>query len=299
MKASKMITSCKKFNMGIIPRGAKAAFLLIFLTWGLTGCSSFKTFLTESRFPDRQIIIDGGSGDWAGNLFVVKGEGVTLGFLNDQEYLYICLRAEDNGTRGQILRSGLTVWFDPKGGKKKALGIKFPIGMPPGEWPMPREEYPEEPEFKGRFEENLNELQIIRSEKEEPEKMEIADAKGIEIKLLPSGRFLVYELKIPLVQSEQNPIAVGAQPGRTIGVGFETGKLDFGSMARRPGRMPGGGGMPPMGGSFGRGGMGRIGGARAAQIPEELKIWATVKMGSGENREPAELISVSHGHQKN
>ena len=193
------------------------------------------------------------------------------------------------------MRSGLIVWFDPKGGKKKALGIKFPIGMSPGEGPMPRGDYgddEEEPGFKKPGEENLNELEIIRSENEEPEKMEVAEAKGIEIKALPSRGGLIYELKIPLVRSDENPIAVGAEPGKTIGVGFETGKFDFNRMSRRPGRMPGTGGMPPMGGGMGRGGMGRMGGGMP-QMAEELKIWATVKLGSGESRVPAEVRSIS------
>ncbi len=290
-----MINISNKFRVTFPIRRAGMAFLLIFLAWGLIACSSFKTFMTQSRTPERQVAIDGRSDDWAGNLFIVKNEGVTLGFLNDQEYFYVCLRAEDNSRRGQIMRSGLTVWFDPKGGKKKTLGIKFPLGLPPDERPMPRGDFgeeEEEPDSKRPGEENLNELEIIRSENEEPEKMEVAEAKGIEIKALPSRGGLVYELKIPLVQSDENPIAVGAEPGKTIGVGFETGKFDFNSMSRRPGRMPGTGGMPPMGGGMGRGGMGRMGGGMP-QMPEDLKIWATVKLGSGESRQPAELRSIS------
>jgi len=272
---------------------------LAFLAWGLGACSSVKTFTTQSRPPERQVVVDGRSDDWAGNLFIVEDEGITLGFLNDKDNLYICLRAEEISTRGQIMRSGLTVWFDPKGGKKKTLGIKFPLGISPGEWPSPRGEYgdeEEEPGFRRPGEENLNELEIIRSDKDEPEKMELAEAKGIEVKVLPSRAGLVYELKIPLVGSDENPIAVGAGPGVTIGIGFETGKFDFNSMPRRPGRMPGTGGMPPMGGGMGRGGMGGMGrmGGPMPQMAEELKIWATVKLSSGESREPAEVRSIAH-----
>ena len=142
--------------------------------------------------------------------------------------------------------------------------------------------------------ENLNELEIVRSDKDEPEKMEVAKAKGIGIKVLPSRAGLVYELKIPLAGSDESPIAIGTEPGKTVGIGFETGKLDFGAMARRPGGMPGGR-MPPIGGGMGRGGIGGMGrmGGRGFEMPEDIKIWATVKLSSGESREPAEVRSLS------
>ena len=123
----------------------KKVSLLLLLSLGLAGCSTFNTFLTDSRLPDHQIIIDGKSDDWRGELYIAENERVSLGFLNDQENLYVCLLAENNFTRNQIMMQGLTVWFDPQGGKKKALGIKFPLGMPAAERPMPWREDQEEP----------------------------------------------------------------------------------------------------------------------------------------------------------
>jgi len=250
---------------------------LLLLALGLAGCSTFTTFSTESQPLDHQIIVDGKTDDWAGNLYVVEGERVSLGLLNDRDNLYICLLAEDNITRSQIMMQGLTIWFDPQGGKKKTLGIKYPIGLPPGERPMPRiGENPEEPGFDNLPSELPKELEIIRSEKETPQKLNIAEAKGIELKAVPSSGLLVYELKIPLVQTEEHPIAVGAEPGKTIGIGFETGKLDLSKMPRERS-----GGMPPMGGGRDRGGMGGMGGfGRGPQMLQGLKIWAKVQLAS-------------------
>jgi hypothetical protein len=294
----RMINISGKFPVSFSARQPGMAVLLVFLAWGLIACSSVRTFTTQSRPPERHVVVDGRSDDWAGNLFIVKDEGITLGFLNDKGSLYICLRAEGMSTRSQIMMSGLTVWFDPQGGKKKVLGIKFPVGMPPDERLRPRGDFgedEEEPRSKRPGEESLNELEIIRSDKEEPEKMEVAEAKGIEIKVLPSRAGLVYELKIPFVRSDESPIAVGTEPGKTIGIGFETGKIEFGGMPRGRGGMPGGG-MPPMGGGMGRGGMGGMGrmGGRGFEMPKEIKIWATVKLSAGEIREPAEVQSLSH-----
>jgi hypothetical protein len=278
------------------------ALLLFFLAWGLIACTRVRTFTTQSRSPERQVVIDGRSDDWAGHLFIVEEAGIALGFLNDKDNLYVCLRADVISTRGQIMRSGLTIWFDPKGTKKKELGIRFPIGMSPDERPMPRGDFgdeEEEPVLERPGQERLNELEILRSSKDEPEKMAVAEAKGIEIKVLPSRAGLVYELRIPLAGSDASPIAVGAEPGKTIGIGFETGKFEFGDMPRGRGGMPGGGGLPPMGGGMGRagmGGMGRMRGGRGFQMPEDIKIWATVRLSSGESGAPAELRSISQGN---
>jgi len=297
-----MASTRRRFNLGLSVRQAGMAFLFLFLASGFIACTTVKTFTTQSRPPERQVAIDGRSDDWAGNLFIVEDEGITLGFLNDKNNLYICLRAEEMSIRGQIMRSGLTVWFDPQGGKKKTLGIKFPIGMRLDERPMPRGDFgeeEEEPDFKKPAEENMNELEIIRSENEVPEKMEVAEAKGIEIKVLPSRVGLVYELKISLIRSDENPISVGTEPGKTIGIGFETGKFEFSGMPRGRGGMPGGGGMPPMGGGMGRGGMGgmgRMGGRRGFEMPKDIKIWATVRLSAGESHEPAEVQSISQGN---
>jgi hypothetical protein len=288
--------SSNKKNIFAAP--AKSLFLMA-LAWGLAACSSFRTFQVESRPPEHQIVIDGKSDDWAGHLFVVEGQKISVGFLNDRESLYICLRTDDSGMQRQILRSGLMVWFDPKGGKNKTLGIKFPVGMTPNEMRMWRGEEQEDTEAPSEFGGNLTDLEIYRPGKGEPDSLDIADAKGIEIKAAPVGKHFVYELRIPLAPSDQDSIAVSAPPGRTIGVGFETGKFDPNGLPRRPSGMIGGtGGMPPtgaFGGFGGRGGMGRAGRLRPnePQIPENLKVWATVELAAGEGPKPAEVRSLA------
>jgi len=39
-----------------------------------------------------------------------------------------------------------------------------------------------------------------------------------------------------------------------------------------------------------------MGPGRGFEMPEDIKIWATVKLSSGETREPAEVQSVSQGN---
>ncbi len=268
----------------------------LFMLWSLGGCSSIKTFEIESRPPEHQIAIDGKADEWAGRLFSVEGQKIALGFLNDRDYLYICLRTGDAAMERQILRSGLTVWIDAKGARNKVLGIKYPVGLRPDEQRMMKEGEPEEAEAPGGIEGNLTDVEIYRQGSPQPEALDIADAKGIEIKAATAGRILVYELKVPLVQSGPDSIGVGAAPGGTVGVGFETGKYDMNNLpSRSPGGLMGGtASQPPIGGYGSRGGM-KPGQLRpnAPALPENLTIWATVKLSSAGHPEPAKVQSLS------
>lgn len=198
------------------------------------------------------ITIDGKTDDWLGGLSIIEDGSVSVGFRNDRENLYVCLMVEEEFPLAQIAGQGLTIWFDPKGAVTKAVGIKYPVGMPHGERPEESGGEPGQPPSEGFPEEALSSLEIIRSQKEAPQKIEIAEVKGIEIKAVPSRGLFIYELKIPFVKTGSELIAVGAQPGQTIGIGFETPKPKRSQMPGPPsGRMPGGG-RPSMEGTAAR-----------------------------------------------
>jgi len=270
---------------------ALSAWLLVS---GLAGCSSYTTYATESLPPVKEIKIDGKTEDWLGALSIIEDGSVSVGFRNDRESLYVCLMVEEEFLQAQIMRQGLTLWFDPRGGTSKALGIRYPLGIPRKEMPEEPGEEPSRPSTEDFPKEALSALEIIGSPKEAPQKMEIAEARGIEIIAVPSRGLLVYELKIPLLQTESQLIAIGAQPGQTIGIGFETPKPDRSRMPGPPsGGMPGGGGRPPMGGGRGAGRDGAPGGGMMGEMPKGLRVWVLVHLSSGDIDQPAELLSTS------
>lgn len=278
------------------------AWCALLLVLGLAGCSSYTTYATESLPRVKEIKVDGKTDDWLGSLSIIEDGAVSVGFRNDRENLYVCLMVEEEFLQAQVMGQGLTVWFDPRGGKAKSLGIRYPLGMPRGERSEEPRGEPGPPPSDSFPEEALSALEIFRSEKEEPQKMEIAEARGIEIMAVPSRGLLVYELKIPLSQTETNLIAVGTQPGQTIGIGFEIPKPDLSKMPGPPsGGMPGGGGRPPMGGVPGAGGGGRPGGppgggpggGMMGEMPKGLKVWTLVHLSSGDTDQPVKLLSTS------
>jgi hypothetical protein len=258
------------------------------LVLGLVGCSSFTTYTTKSLPAEQEIKIDGKTDDWLGALSIIEDGSVSVGFRNDRESLYVCLMVEEEFLLAQIMRQGLTLWLDPRGGTAKALGIRYPLGMPRGERPEEQGEEPGPPPSEGYPEEAKLELEIIRSEKEAPQRMEIEEARGIEVIAVPRRGLLVYEIKIPLIQTESQLIAVGAQPGQTVGIGFETPKPDrsqrpeprSGGIPGGGGGRPGGGGMPPTGGGRGAGPGGGPGRGMMGEMPNGFKIWALVHLSS-------------------
>jgi len=105
----------------------------LLLVLGLAGCSSARIYSTDSLPRTKEIKVDGRTDDWLGSLSIIEDGNVSVGFLNDRENLYICLMLEEDFLQGQVMRQGLTVWFDPKGGKEKSLGLRYPLGRPLGE----------------------------------------------------------------------------------------------------------------------------------------------------------------------
>lgn len=269
------------------------SFLLLSLAvLGLAGCAGFASFSVESRPLNREVVIDGKTDDWTGDLYLIEGKGISFGVKNDRDNLYLCLIAEDSSSRSSILARGLTVWFDPQGEKKKVFGIMYPKGRPAGKRPARGAQ--EGPETEGPTVlpgEAADELEIIRAGREGVEEMKVSEAKGLEVAAVPSNGMLVYELKIPLLPKEKAPVAVGAGPGHKIAIGFETGKLDTSRLDRpESGEGRGGGGMRGGGGGGGRGGFGgggrggHMGGERGFEpgSPTEIKFWAIVQLVEGD-----------------
>src|SRR5260221_9621849 len=81
----------------------------------------------DSQLRDGAITVDGKYDDWYGNLQPFEAAPVSVQFLNDGEYLYMRLTASSTPERLEIVRRGFTVWFDPAGGTKKHLGIRYPV----------------------------------------------------------------------------------------------------------------------------------------------------------------------------
>lgn len=73
------------------------------------------------------VIVDGHADEWTTGLQFIEDEKLFLGIRQDSDYLYLVIMPQDRMTGMQMLMGGFTVWFDPKGGKNRILGVKFPL----------------------------------------------------------------------------------------------------------------------------------------------------------------------------
>ena len=105
-----------------------AAFLSVaaaVLAVALYGCMQQEL---ASRWPDREITIDGKNPEWAGaEAYYDEDQGIKIGLSNDDRYLYVYLATWHRQLEMQILTSGFTIWFDPKGGTEKTFAVAYPL----------------------------------------------------------------------------------------------------------------------------------------------------------------------------
>ncbi len=270
-----------KFKTVLANKVLLLSVLIASLIFIQVGCEMVKL---DSLWRIKDIAVDGNNSEWMGSMYYFEDDNISVGFINDDEFLYICMVAEANMLRSRIMMQGLTVWFDPGGKKKKTLGIQFPLGREIGQGsrpdvnPQERPSREERPELRDM---DFGDLVLIGPGKDNRIKMKRKDLKGIQVTLNPSSGMLVYELKIPFVRSDENPFALGADPGDTVGIGLEIPKPDRTSMRNvmgggRSGGTPRGG----MGGGGMRGGMGGQRGRPGAGMSEGFKVWAKVNLAS-------------------
>ena len=245
-----------------------------------------------SKGLDGAITIDGRFDDWYGHPDPFGNDPIAVQFLNDGEYLYVRLTASDPAARMQIRRLGMTLWFDPAGGTKKRFGIRYPVveqgeggadeGFGGGRGRRGGGPPPEDDSASP-----TNRVDILGPGKDDARSLTRGHLSGVDVAIHAEQGTLQYELKVPLAPSGDHPYAIDTAPGKTIGVGIETGKLPRRSSGMGRGGGMGGGGMGGgggrgrgggMGGGGGRGG----GGQRGSEPPrpaKPMKPWGTLTIG--------------------
>jgi hypothetical protein len=281
MKTLKIRTTSKRFKRVFESRMPAWSVILFLLALMFVACGSIEL---NSIWRDREITVDGRHDDWLNALMYFEEENVSLGLFNDENFLYICLIAENPMIRNQIMMRGLTLWFEPSGDKEKIFGIKFPVSMSEGEMQArdvqmkPRRDEQDSERRRQIPNRQMNELEILGPGKDESTRMPVTEAVGINVSIRASSGMLVYELQVSLQQTKEFPYGIGTQAGSAIGIRLETPKMSSQSMGRgMAGGMPGGGrsgmgGMP--------GGRGMRGGGMRSRMPEPLKIRAKIRLAS-------------------
>jgi hypothetical protein len=289
-------------DTGSSRRAAGAAFAL-FVALSLPvvlPAAGAKDIVFKTGWKDRDIVIDGRNDEWQGALGYLGDPVVALGFLNDASGLYVCIATNVPALSKGLLQRGMTVWIDPKGGKKKTLGIRLaPTAPPGGPGDRPQDGPPEggkdrplEPPAPGQGigpgdRPGSPVRLMVRLPGREDWMPVAAAAGGIEAAIEESNGLAVFEMALPLTEGPGVPVALGARPGAAIAMSFETPRPE-----RPTGRVggPGDERNDPLGGRDAFGGppgdvTGRPGGRRPGDMDplrevEGLKLRVEMKLAS-------------------
>jgi hypothetical protein len=187
----------------------------------LNGCSS--GLKLSSDWQQGEMIIDGSDSEWLRGLYYDKNSDMVYGVRNDESYIYIFLKTQNRSTQMQIMRQGLTVWFDKEDGKNHTFGIQYPMSRQKAHSRF----FPDTSEEKLTtfLDQAFPELEIIGPSKENVQLFSALETPGIRVKLGRTREALVYELRVPLKKTSEHPFAIEPISAHRLGIEFETAEF--------------------------------------------------------------------------
>jgi len=233
----------------------------------LASAGAAKDPVVQSKWTTAPPALDGAVADWSGETFVLnKSLKIEYGVRNDADNLYVLLMFKDPQFLSSIDRTGLTVYVDAQGKKKKDFGIKFQRKN------LTADQLIDTLEKSGETLTEERKAEIKQRSMYQLYHAAIVDKKGEEVKTesIPQGghsasfrsgrdgQVVTYELRIPLAARTVTPHGIGTEPGKGIKIGFEWGGM---TPEEREARLKGMGAMTASSG-------------RAGDITEETSVEA-------------------------
>lgn len=206
-------------------------FFLCFLVLALCAPAISKDKTVESIWAATPVKIDGSNDDWGDDtLTFEKKVKVDYAFRNDSENLYVLFIFHEPKFLSSINQTGMTLWFNTEGKKKKNYGIKFRTKVISADTyiSLVEREIGPLPEEKKKEIRATPSYRIYQNE--------VIDEKGEDFLIsgsptAPSFKsrrakdMMIYEFRIPLKKGEEQPVGIGTEPGKATKIGFEWGGL--------------------------------------------------------------------------
>ncbi|RPI71693.1 MAG: hypothetical protein EHM45_23205 [Desulfobacteraceae bacterium] len=192
--------------------------------------------IIKSEWAVAPLNIDGLNTDWAEAVFSPQSKvKADFAFRNDGQNIYLIMIFKDPKFLSSIDATGMKIFFNTEGKKKKDRGLRFFKKMvKPDEFIASLESkgqmISEEEKTKLRTQRALTvfDYELLVKEKPQTSSAPQTGAEGID---LPKYRFkrtetgTVYEFRIPLTVDDAHPAGLGVEPGKTVKIGFEWGGL--------------------------------------------------------------------------
>ena len=219
-------------------------FLSAFVAAGLVACGSGApeppAQLLDSRVPDPAIQVDGYRRDWEGNLTRVGDRDVFAGFHRDGDALYVAIVSQDPGFDARVFRSGLTVWFDTAGQRRRARGIRFPVFGSDARERLRADTAGGRPDRERLLRAAGSDFVVVGEDGEES-LLSPGEAPGVEVAAAIDRGLFTWELRLPLERAGGPVHALPAGPRDTISVGLQAagdqGELVGAPAAPAPGEV--------------------------------------------------------------
>ncbi|HZX11435.1 MAG TPA: hypothetical protein VFG01_10870 [Acidobacteriota bacterium] len=213
---------------------------LFFMIASVSAASFAKEDLYESKWIQEKIVMDGSDEDWAKERIQTYDKyDIDYAFKNNENYLLALFVFKNPEYLTSVKESGIIVWLNTEGKKKKRYGIRF--------WNMrlTADQYIEllEKQQGELSEDQKNDIRVKKFYDIPDIKVTNKDAKSQlkeQVKVRPAAfesqefdERIVYEFAIPLERPYDIAPGVGTTPGQTIKVCFEWGGITEGMKAQR------------------------------------------------------------------
>jgi hypothetical protein len=201
-----------------------------------------------SAWRTETVTVDGLSSEW--QKLEPLDRGPSVGAVNDGEFLYVVIAARDPESIA-YLSTGLILWLDASGRRAETFGLRIAgVEQPPLPGMTPTAPVSSGPASISTT--VLDRFDVLGPGRNQRRLVDLTPELGIEIASSRAETEVAYELKIPLQKTASRTYAIGAAPGRTIGLGVATPEAPVGR-GQRP-RLVGDsgsiGGNPWYGGGF-------------------------------------------------
>jgi hypothetical protein len=256
--------------------------LFLGLLWPLRTAAEDQVI--SSSWTNIPVKIDGAEDDWHGAEYAIweKGE-VQYSFRNDAENLYILFVFKNPKFRSTIDQTGINLYFNAEGKKKKDYSILFRKKTVPTEEAIAilekETQLSEEQKSQLRAKPAWNVYQYEVVNKDAKVKQLPAGMQALTafFKYGPQQQTFVYEFAIPLARVHEMAAGVGVEPGKTVTIGFEWGGQTE-AMKKMASREASGTNIANEG--IGTTTSDILGSARGRAAPPKYSFWAEVRLAS-------------------
>jgi hypothetical protein len=212
--------------------------------FGFTLVAVFMVALSTTGFPSDNAVtstwtvkppnIDGLSDDWQGDTFSSEKQiNVHYAVRNDAQNMYVLLVFKDKKSLSSISATGITLYYDVTGKKKKDYAHNFIKKQVTGDeliaymgkqGQILTEEKKQSIRAKGPY-------VVLMVEKTGKKNKKESDVASGSVALRPGFMVnsqdgaVIYEFILPLIKSESSPQGIGIEPGQSLKLGFEWGGM--------------------------------------------------------------------------